>query len=285
MEVVPMINARTVFCVAVSVVVIAWAAHAAQPLLSHDAAVEKFSVDLLPDAKTRKLALKPVQATMVGAAAAPTLEDVGDVDSFGRNVVWLGLTQGDVDLSTGGCPASDNPDAACVALNPAPEFTSFALDDVARVVLPPKASNSLLCHWFSPVLTVTYGNPTGAPEVATLAYTPTLTVENEVLDDPALVNPTTGLPFGGSLRTSMTASERFEVPLAAGMTLNSRERDTAACIAGFISKRSLVSTFGLTEAQANRFFKKQTTVRMNVSGSARFVEQAYMNFGLRIVGD
>ena len=121
--------------------------------------------------------------------------------------------------------------------------------------------------------------------VATLAYTPTLTVENEVLEDPALVDPTTGLPFGGKLRTSMTASERFEVPLAAGMVLNSRERDSAVCISGFVNKRTLMDTFGLTETQAKQFFKKKTTVRMNISGSAQYVQEASVILGLRIVGD
>ena len=283
-----MSHTRTVLFVAVSAVALAWAAHAAQSLASRDAIVEKFSADLLPNAKTRALARRASQtppAGMVGAAAAPTLEEVGDIESFGRNVTWLGLTQGDVVLTHSGCPSPLSPSASCVGLNPAPAFTSFALDDVARVVLPPKASNSLLCHWLSPVLTINYENPTASPVVASLAYTPTLTIENEVLNDPALIDPTTGLPFGGKLRTSMTASERFEVPLAPGMALNSRERDSAVCISGFINKRTLTDFYGLTDAQVKQFFKKKTTVRMNVSGSAQYVEEASLILGLRIVGD
>lgn len=228
-----MIRTRNVIALALCAVVVSWvahAAHAAQSPASRDAMVEKFSADLLPDANARKLAVRPAQlapAGMVGAMAAPTLEDVGDVDSFGRNLTWLGVTQGNVELTHAGCPSPANPDASCVALNAAPALTSFAFNDVARVVLPPKATNSLLCHWLSPVLTITYENPTAAPVVASLAYSPTLAIENEVLNAAGLIDPTTGLPFGGRLRTSMTASERFEVPLVAGMTLNSRERDSA----------------------------------------------------------
>lgn len=278
---------RTLSCIALAAVALAWAAHAAQSVAQRDAVVEKFSADLLPDAKTRAIALRPSQLTQasVGAMAMPTLEEVGDVDSFGRNLTWLGLTQANLTLTHSGCAAPADPDAPCVTLSAAPSATSFALDDVARIVLPPKATASLLCHWLSPVLTIGYQNPTSASVVASLAYSPTLTVENEVLDAPGLIDPTTGLPFNGKLRTSMTASERFEVPLAAGMALNSRERDSAVCISGFISKRTLTDTFGLTEAQAKQFFKKTTTVRMNISGSAQYVDEASLILGLRIIGD
>ena len=42
---------------------------------------------------------------------------------------------------------------------------------------------------------------------------------------------------------------------------------------------------GLTAAQADSFFANPTTVRLNVSGSSRFVDYTLYSFGLRIVGD
>ena len=83
----------------------------------------------------------------------------------------------------------------------------------------------------------------------------------------------------------MTASELFQVPLAAGAALDARERDTATCIGGFVTRKSLVGVWGLSEAQADAFFGKETTVRMNVRGTARYVGNASLVFGLRIVGD
>ena len=282
-----MINVPRFMWAVVSLFAIGGVAHAAEPVASRDALIEKSSPDLLPVAKTRAVALKSLALARPGTAAAalPTVEEVGDVDSFARNVTWLGLAQGNVTLTHGGCPSPAVADAPCVALNAAPATSSFALDDIARVVLPAKASHSLLCHWFSPVLTITYQNPGGTPVVARLNYNPTLTVENEVLNDPALIDPTTGVAFGGKLRTSMTASERFEVPLAPGMQLNTRERDSAVCIAGFINQRTLVGTFGLSEAQARQFFRKKTTIRLNVIGFAQYVDEASLVLGLRIVGD
>jgi hypothetical protein len=56
-------------------------------------------------------------------------------------------------------------------------------------------------------------------------------------------------------------------------------------MAGLISKRALIDNYGLTEAQATEFFKKPTTVSLNVTGSARYVAFAGLTMGLRIVGD
>ncbi|MEP6633856.1 MAG: hypothetical protein ABJA62_06560 [Luteimonas sp.] len=242
------------------------------------------SPDLLPSAQQRHLS-RTAAPTPTGMDKALAPEDVGDVDSFGRTVNWLGITQANIDLSDT-CPVpGGDPDAACATLNAAPAVTTFVYEDLAHITLPGKSANSLLCHWFSPFLNVTYFNPTGAPVVARLSYSPTLTIESEVLADPALIDPTTGLPFSGKLLTGMTSSERFEVPLAAGQQLFERSRDTATCIAGFITRRALSETYGLTDAQIKLFFKKPITVRMNVSGNVQYVQNASLIFGLRIVGD
>lgn len=230
----------------------------------------------LPSSPTALRAAAPA-----GPAASPSADDVGDVDSFGRNLTWLGLADGAIELSADCSSGADH----CQVLAPAPAATAFSFYDIGRIKLPKNATNSLLCYWFSPVLAVSYDNPTAAPVVARLNYVPTVTVENPVLDDPSLIDPNTGLPFGGSLLTAVTSSERFEVPLAAGQHLFERERDSAVCIAGLISKQTLMQNYGLSEAQARQFFKKPTTLRLNVEGSALFVGNASLYFGLRVVGD
>lgn len=220
-------------------------------------------------------------------AAAPTLEEVGDLDSFKREVIYLGLTSAFVTLEET-CPPPDPaiPDQFCQTINPTPgALTPFGYDDMARITLPGKSTHSLLCYWFSPVVSVSYSNPTAARTTALFRYTPTLTVENPVLDDPALIDPTTGAPFGGQLLTSMTASETFQVPLEPGVGFTERTRDSAVCMAGLLSKRALIENYGLTEAQANEFFKQPTTIKLNVVGSARYVSFAGLTMGLRIVGD
>ncbi len=213
--------------------------------------------------------------------AGPGAADVGDADSFGRNVQWLGLAAESIALQADCSGVTGN----CQALAPAPAATSFSFSDIAHISLPKKSANSLLCYWFSPYLTVSYDNPTAAPVVARLSYTPTVTVENPVLDDPSLIDPATGLPYGGQLLTGLTSSERFEVPLPAGLQITERTRDSTVCIGGMISRSALVDTFGLSAAQAKEFFKQPTTLRLNIDGSAQYVDFASLYFGLRIVGD
>ncbi len=247
-----------------------------------------------PDLPASRHAQRPAQAARslsvakagtAKAARAPSEEDVYDVDSFKRNLVWLGLASAFINLSDT-CPTDPaNPDELCQVLAPAPGFTPFTFDDAAHITLPGKSANSLLCYWFSPVLNVNYVNSGATPTYGRLRYTPTLTIENPVLDDPALIDPTTGAPFGGQFMTSMTASESFVVPLDVGVNFTERTRDSAVCMAGFVSKKALIESYGLTDAQAKEFFRQPTTIRLNVTGSAQNVGFASMVFGLRVVGD
>jgi hypothetical protein len=267
-------------------------AYAQQGGLTRQDVIEAVSPDVPAHRVSPKSALRTpapltAKAAATRAAAAPTVDDVYDVDSFGREVVYLGLTSAFVTLEDT-CPAPDPavPDQFCQTLNPTPgAVTPFSFNDMARLKLPPKSTHSLLCYWFSPLINVTYSNPTAARATALFRYTPTLTVENPVLADPALIDPTTGAPFGGQLLTSMSASEVFQVPLESGVTFTERTRDSAVCMAGSVSKRALIETYGLTEAQATEFFKQPTTVRLNVTGSSRYVAFAGLTMGLRLVGD
>ncbi|HST46004.1 MAG TPA: hypothetical protein VLK29_12380, partial [Luteimonas sp.] len=189
------------------------------------------SADLLPPVAVRRLAARaaqphvlPARSGMAAPAAPPSVAEVGDADTFGRALTWLGVSQMTVDLA-GTCPPP-GPDGSCTVVVPGPGVTAFSANGLGSIELPARASNSMLCHWFSPVLAVNYANPGATPVKARLAYTPTLTIENPLLDDPSLIDASTGLPFNGRLTTSMTASERFEVPLAPGASQFMRERDS-----------------------------------------------------------
>lgn len=274
------------------------AAYAQKSILLRDDAIRGVSADLPVTAKQRVLSQRasqlgaqtiakraPITAKLADPIYPVTEDEVYDVDSFGRYVKWLGLASAFINVQSG-CPKPTTPDEYCQELNTTPgAFTSFTFNDAARIKLPKGASNSILCYWFSPVLTVNYTNPTAARVIGRFRYTPTLTIENPVLSDPSLIDPTTGAPFGGQLLTSMTSSERFEESLEPGVTLNERTRDSTVCMAGFISHKSLILNYGLTPAQADDFFASPTTVRMNITGSTQYVGNASMVFGLRIVGD
>ena len=229
--------------------------------------------------------LAPVRMT---AKPAPPLtdEDVGDAASFGRNVRWLGVISNFV-YANQDCASllAEDPTLLCQPITDTVALTQFNFTDIARITLPANATNSLLCHWFSPRVTVSFFNPTGAPVPGRFSYNPTLTVENPVLADPALIDPTTGAPFNGKLTTSMSASESVQVVVDPGFPVSQNLRDSVVCQAGLISRKALVETYGLTAAQAASFFASPTMVRLNISGSSRYVEYSAYSLGLRIVGD
>lgn len=237
--------------------------------------------DLSPDAATTGFAAK----------AAPGVAEVGDADSFGRNVKWLGLAQtGVITLDSTCVPAPGDPppgpDDRCVTLNPAPASTSFDFPDLARIKLPGKSAESLLCHWLSPIVSYSFGNPTGVFQPnALFRLTPYVVIESPVLADPALINPLTGLPFGGVLETSFAATYVDSRSLQPGDRQLTRHSQSRTCIAGFLSRRSLVENYGLTEAQAKEVFKKEMALRIGVRGSAALVGSASVLYGLRVVGD
>lgn len=218
-------------------------------------------------------------------AAAVTAEEVGDADSFGRNVKWLGVLAGSIRLAADCTPApGDPPDENCVLVSAAPAATPFLVHDIDSITLPARSSRSLLCHWQTPIINYYASNNTGSTQDFQLRAQPVYRIESEVLDEPGLLNPNTGLPYGGVLEMPLTAvykagsrapgTYEFEVITGARM-----------CIGSLVNLSSLVSTHGLTPAQARRFFRRPITIRLGISGQAQLVEDAQIYFGTRFVGD
>ena len=228
-------------------------------------------------------------AAKVESAAAVSASDVGDADSFGRYAKYIGLmSSGAINLADDCTPDPDfppGPDDHCIVLNPQPAVTTFNIPDVARMVIPAKSSNSLFCHWQTPISVTQWQNLTAGPIAnARIVYTPSYTFQNAVLNDPSLIDPTTGLPFGGKL-TQTLAGIRHHQTLQPGDIKLERDSDTRSCIAGMISKQQLKDGFGLTDAQATNFFKNDTVVTMNLTGQAQGVVFSSIIVGTRWLGD
>jgi len=216
-------------------------------------------------------------------ASNPTDADVGDSDSFGRKLQWLGLMDASVTLGSDCTGAA--PPYACQVVGAPDAVTTFDFEDINRVSLPKNSADTLLCYWFSPWLTVNYTNPTASTVLARLTIDPTLTIESPVLNTPGLIDPTSGAPFNGKLITGMSSLQHIVKPMPAGVSYGERTRDSSVCIAGFLSKSALKETYGLSNNQANDFFNKPIVVHLNISGSTQYVDSAYLYFGMRIVGD
>lgn len=216
---------------------------------------------------------------------AVTPEEVGDADSFGNKVKWLGLMAGSIVLTNDCTPAPGDPvNPFCVTLNPAPAFTSFNVPNIASITLPARSSQSLLCHWQTPIVNYFAANNTGSPQMFQLRATPTYRIESEVLSESGLVDPGTGLPYGGVIQSGLTAIVKSRT-LANAEVESEFISGARVCIGTMISKSALINNYGLSEDQARRFFRRPITITMGISGQARLVENASLYFGTRFVGD
>ena len=247
---------------------------------------------IAPAAQARKpsarelAARQETRAAKIEAAAVGT--EVGDFDSFGRNLRFIGTMQSGVVSVQGDCTPDPSfppgPDDRCITANPAPALTTINVTNVARVLIPGRSTHSIICHWQTPVVVYGFYNPTGLfQEDGRFIVTPQYTIENEVLDNPALIDPATGVPFGGQFTVGLTGIRR-ERSLQPGETQVERETGTRTCIGGIVSAQMLRG-FGLTDAQVTEFFKKDTTITMGMTGQARLVEFANIIYGVRFIGD
>jgi hypothetical protein len=180
--------------------------------------------------------------------------------------------------------APPGPDDHCTVVDPAVS-TPFTFNDVGRAIIPANAANSMFCQWQTPNVVASFYNPTGAVmNNAQFRVVTRYTLQNSVLNDPSLIDPTTGLPFGGKLSVSIVSSA-LSRNLAPGEFGNDRETSSRVCIGGLISKRALIEGYGLTAAQATNFFKQDTAVTMDLTGNLRGVQFASAFVSTRVVGD
>jgi hypothetical protein len=223
----------------------------------------------------------PSIPNMPEAAQSPSNQDVGDGDSFGRSVNFLGFAQVEGVAISSDCTGS--PPERCVVATDPDATTSIAyIGDEAVVKLPGRSARSLLCFTLTPLGDINFYNPSSSRQQANAVIGASWRIESDVLADPTLVSSVTGLPFGGFISSGTQLATEFR-------TLDPGENQivlplySRSCISGHLSRRSLVE-MGLTEAQARDVFRKPMTIRFGARASARYAT-AYSGVGVRIYGD
>jgi hypothetical protein len=230
------------------------------------------------DAPTR--AHRPNIPNMPDAALSPSNADVGDGDSFGRTVNFLGYAvTDDVEVRT---DCTGFPPERCALRDPEGSNAISYIGNEAVVKLPARAAHSLLCFTLTPLAGVFFWNTTDANQLGYAFINAQWRIDSDVLKDPSLIDPSTGSPFNGSLNggAPLYWEERTLVPHASDSVDPSASR---GCISGHLSRRYLIDA-GLSEAQAREFFRKPMTIHFGVSVQAQFAE-AGGNVGVRVYGD
>lgn len=217
--------------------------------------------------------------------AAPDPGGAGDPDSFGRNVIHLGVASTPSVAFQNNCAVSPPPaPARCVTLNAQPAVTNFTEAKLTVLTIPAKSTNSLLCIVLTPSVSFLFHNQTGvAQPMARFNARATIQLDNEILNDPTLIDPTTGQPFNGRLQLSIATYYETR-----NMAVGEREHKqlfmTRHCIHG-ISRAALVESYGLPASVADDFFSHPLTLSFGAAGEAQLVATATYYYGVRIYGD
>lgn len=210
--------------------------------------------------------------------------DVGDADSFGRPMRWLGVVGSETVTIDGDCTSQD-PEQLCLQIDPDTHSGSGEYRDIGSITLPAGSTHSQICHWLSPTMTAYFANYTGLDNRnARFTVFPTVTFENAVLNNPALVDPNTGEPLAGKVEVGVPAIS-IDMVLDNGEGTNARNTATRTCTGGLLSKKTLTEYYGLSPRQVRDFYNSPTTVRLNMRILASYVQQGYITYVVRFVGD
>jgi hypothetical protein len=241
----------------------------------------------------RAQTIQAAKAEQNALALQASAGDVGDPDSFGRNVIYTGLDQtGIISFALDCTPAPGDPppgpDDRCFSVPTPPAApTHYDVRDIARVKLPPHATRSLVCFEITGFAFWEYTNPTAAGTEAAFSYNAYFTIDNAALADPTLINPLTGTPFNGRLELPSFGGPLFrEVrTIAAGSNEFHELTASRGCVDGMVSRRALRDTYHLSSAVIDQFFHNAMTIHSNLRGVAEAVDSAQVVLGTRFYGD
>ena len=229
-----------------------------------------------------ELLKQPAQKMLANAKLAASADDVGDADSFGRYVKWLGVKQTPMITVSADCTPGD---ALCLAPSAPGTVLTFDKKALVSITLPPESSSSLICHQLSPFWWYSLDNTGTNNSFGLLQLTPYVTVYNEVLYDPSAVDPNTGIAYGGKLEYSLSAQMNRYHELRPGETVTMNETYSRQCIGGLVSKQQLMNVWGLSENLASKFFKHKTVIEFHLRGRHSGLASASFFYGVRLTGD
>ena len=222
--------------------------------------------------------------TQPAAAQTPSAADVGDADSFGHTVIYLGFrpsTQINLQQS---CEGFDPALGRCVPIVPG-GTTTINESDLGVIRLPARATRTLICHAVTVFYVRDHSNPAPTSAQAEFSENALFTIESPVLNDPTLINAFTGQPFNGRLNIIGATNIAENHPLAPGGLEHEQASNTKLCGAGLVSRQDLIEFYGLSPSLATRFFERPITIRMGLSARARQITGLRFFYLLRLFGD
>jgi hypothetical protein len=247
-------------------------------------------------ASTAESAAKTASASNPGKQeqgnALLTVTDVGDPATFGNNVKYMGLaTTGQVFIYSSCSPSvlltdldiTLGPDDRCLELPVLGNIASASFTDIGRINLPKKATQNIVYFLQSNFTSYNLVNPTANQVVSTMFVTPTYTIESDALNDPAAIDPSSGLPMNGSYTVTGIGSRVIQRTYEANALEVINERSGITGLGG-ISK-AFFTDLGLPQSIVNDLFKKPMTIKLNLRVRANYLTYGRFFYSVRFMGD
>ncbi len=216
-------------------------------------------------------------------AAVPAIA-ANDPDAIGQLIKYLDYAA-PVQVTVGPsqvCPAIPEMPHRCIPLAHTVN-ESFALADITEIEVD-RGLRSLIDFTMHPIVNVSFRGSTSADPFGYLNLYVTIAIESDVLNDPALINPRTGQPFGGKIdRDVILLTERRSV--SGAITSPIVIRPDVGFNQALVSRKQLIETFGLSERDARRFMTGPMKFKLGVRGTATNVHVTSFTLTGRLTSD
>jgi len=237
-------------------------------------------------------------ATNIASIASPA--DFNDTASFGKNAKFLGsLYAGtlfvyrscDPQILLDELQTTLAADDHCIVHNStAPMTTTSVFDPVWQITIPANSVDNVIYPMLNN--TVGYDAFPSSPGsgngyvtgFASMRFTPVVTIESSALNDPAAVDPNTGLPMNGSYTASLpgTRVKGFIV----GPDDFFSENDSYASVGGRGFSRTYFAALGLPQNVINNLFKRSMTLKFGIRADVNGpIQQAFFSYTFRLIGN
>jgi len=221
-----------------------------------------------------------------------SVADVGEPDSFGKNAKFLGTAQTGIVYVYYSCdPAilladlqlTLEPDDRCLALPTPGQSVSATFTDIGRIKLPKNSVDNTIYFIQNNLISYDLTNPNANSVLSNFTYQPTYTIESDALNDPAAIDPTTGLPMNGSFTTGVNGSKTVLRTYASGANELITERFSSTATRGFA--RSYFADLGLPQNVINKIYNKPMTIKLNLRVRGNFFTFGQFGYSVRFLGN
>lgn len=221
-----------------------------------------------------------------------SVADVGEPDSFGKNVKFLGTAATGIVYVYHNCDPAIllseldlvlGADDRCLALPIQGQNVTATFNDIGRIKIPKNSVDNVIYYVQTNLVSYELSNPNINQIFSNFSYSPTFTLESDALNDPLAIDPNTGLPMNGSFTTGVGASKTILKTYEPGALEFMNERFSSSATRGFA--RSYFADLGLPQSVINKLYNKPLTIKLNLRVRSNFGTFGQFGYSVRFLGN